>query len=163
MTPRTGAHILIDALRANGAEMIFGVPGESFVSALDALYDHETPRFILCRHEAAAAHAAEAYGKTTGRPGLCYVTRGPGASHAMIGLHTARQDSAPMILFVGQIERHKVGREAWQEIDVAQTFAGMAKWAVQIDDPVRIPEFVHPRGLGPSRPGGARDPRRRAR
>jgi acetolactate synthase-1/2/3 large subunit len=139
---RTGAHVLVDALRANGAEFIFGVPGESFVSALDALYDHDSPRFILCRHESAAAHAAEAYGKTTGRPGLCYVTRGPGASHAMIGVHTARQDGSPMILLVGQIVRGHVGREAWQEIDVKQTFAGMAKWAVQIDDPGRIPEFV---------------------
>jgi acetolactate synthase-1/2/3 large subunit len=142
VSARTGAHLLVDALRTHGAEHIFGVPGESFVSALDALYDHESPRFILCRHESAAAHAAEAYGKITGRPGLCYVTRGPGASHAMIGVHTARQDSSPMVLLVGQIERHKVGREAWQEIDVAQTFAGMAKWAAQIDDPARIPEFV---------------------
>jgi acetolactate synthase-1/2/3 large subunit len=140
---RTGARILIDALAIHGVEYIFGVPGESFVSALDALYDRESPRFILCRHESAAAHAAEAYGKTTGRPGVAYVTRGPGASHAVIGVHTARQDSSPMILFVGGIERNKVGREAWQEIDVAQTFAGMAKFALQIDDPARIPEFVH--------------------
>jgi acetolactate synthase-1/2/3 large subunit len=129
-------------LRVNGAEFIFGVPGESFVSALDALYDKDAPRFILCRHESAAANAAEAYGKATGRPGLCYVTRGPGASHAAVGVHTARQDSSPMILLVGQIVRRNLGREGWQEIDVAQMFGGMAKFAVQIDDAARIPEFV---------------------
>jgi acetolactate synthase-1/2/3 large subunit len=129
-------------LRANGAEFIFGVPGESFVSALDALYDRNSPRFILCRHESAAAHAAEAYGKATGRPGLCYVTRGPGASHAAVGVHTARQDDTPMILLVGQIVRRNMGREGWQEIDVAQMFGGMAKFALQIDAAARIPEFV---------------------
>jgi acetolactate synthase-1/2/3 large subunit len=142
MSARSGGKILVDALRANGAELIFGIPGESFVAALDALYDVAAPRFILCRHESAAAHAAEAYGKMTGRPGLCYVTRGPGASHAAVGVHTARQDSTPMILFVGQIVREHVGREAWQEIDVAQMFGGMAKWAAQVDEARRIPEFV---------------------
>jgi acetolactate synthase-1/2/3 large subunit len=129
-------------LRANGAEFIFGIPGESFVSALDALYDKDSPRFILCRHESAAAHAAEAYGKATGRPGLCFVTRGPGASHAAVGVHTARQDDTPMILLVGQIVRRNMGREGWQEIDVAQMFGGMAKFALQIDDAARIPEIV---------------------
>jgi acetolactate synthase-1/2/3 large subunit len=140
--PRSGAHILVDALRTHGVEHVFGVPGESFVSALDAMYEG-TPRFVLFRHEAAAAHAAEAYGKQSGRPGVCYVTRGPGASHAAIGVHTARQDSSPMLLLVGQIERRKMGREAWQEIDVAQLFAGQAKWAAQIDDPARLPEALH--------------------
>ncbi len=141
--PRSGAQILVDALRIHGVEHIFGVPGESFVSALDAMYDTRTPRFVLFRHEAAAAHAAEAYGKQSGRPGVCYVTRGPGASHAAIGVHTARQDSSPMILLVGQVERHKMGREAWQEIDVAQVFGGQAKWAAQIDDPARLPEALY--------------------
>lgn len=129
-------------MRIHGAEFIFGVPGESFVSALDALYDGDSPRFILCRHEASAANAAEAYGKVTGRPGLCYVTRGPGAAQAAVGIHTARQDDTPLILLVGQIVRRNMGREAWQEIDVAQMFGGMAKFALQIDDAARIPEFV---------------------
>ena len=141
--PRSGAHILVDALRIHGVEHIFGVPGESFVSALDAMYDADSPRFVLFRHEAAAAHAAEAYGKLSGRPGVCYVTRGPGASHAAIGVHTARQDSSPMLLLVGQIVRAHTGREAWQEIDVAQMFGGQAKWAAQIDDPARLPEALH--------------------
>jgi acetolactate synthase-1/2/3 large subunit len=141
--PRSGAHILIDALRIHGVEHVFGVPGESFVSALDAMYDGSSPRFVLFRHEAAAAHAAEAYGKQSGRPGVCYVTRGPGASHAAIGVHTARQDSSPMLLLVGQIVRAHKGREAWQEIDVGQLFGGQAKWAAQIDDPARLPEALH--------------------
>jgi acetolactate synthase-1/2/3 large subunit len=129
-------------LRTNGAELIFGVPGESFVSALDALYDVDSPRFILCRHESAASHAAEAYGKATGRPGLCYVTRGPGASHGAIGVHTAAQDSTPMIMLVGGIVRRNIGREGWQELDVEKVFGSMAKWAKQIDDAARIPEFI---------------------
>jgi acetolactate synthase-1/2/3 large subunit len=118
------------------------VPGESFVSALDALYDVDTPRFILCRHESAASNAAEAYGKATGRPGLCYVTRGPGISHGAIGIHTARQDSSPMIMLVGGIVRANQGREGWQEIDVVQMFAGVAKFGMQIEAAARIPEVV---------------------
>jgi acetolactate synthase-1/2/3 large subunit len=121
---------------------MFGVPGESFVSFLDALYDGGGPKFILCRHESAASHAAEAYGKGTGRPGLCYVTRGPGVSHGAIGVHTARQDSSPMIMFAGGIVRRNLGREGWQELDVVQMFAGQAKFAIQIDDASRIPEVV---------------------
>lgn len=140
--PRSGAQILVAALRANGVELIFGVPGESFVSALDALYDVESPRFILCRHESAAAHAAEAYGKATGTPGVCYVTRGPGAAHAAVGVHTARQDSTPMVMLVGQVVRRNLGREAWQEIDVGQMFGGMAKFALQIEAAARIPEVI---------------------
>ena len=140
--PRSGAQILIAALRANGADFIFGVPGESFVSALDALYDIDAPRFILCRHESAASHAAEAYGKATGRPGLCYVTRGPGISHGAIGIHTARQDSSPMIMLVGGIVRAHQGREGWQEIDVVQMFAAVAKFGMQIEAAARIPEAV---------------------
>ena len=140
--PRSGARILIAALRAHGAEFIFGVPGESFVSALDALYDVDAPRFILCRHESAASHAAEAYGKATGRPGICYVTRGPGISHGAIGVHTARQDSSPMIMLVGQIVRQNLGRDGWQEIDVVQMFGGQAKFAAQIETAARIPETV---------------------
>jgi acetolactate synthase-1/2/3 large subunit len=142
MSARTGGRAVVDALAANGVDTVFCVPGESFIAVLDALYDAAGIRTIACRHEAAAAHMAEADGKLTGRPGIAFVTRAPGATHASIGVHIARQDSTPMILFVGQVARGMQGREAFQEIDYAQVFGGLAKWAAEIDDARRIPELV---------------------
>ncbi|MBC5810521.1 MAG: thiamine pyrophosphate-binding protein, partial [Candidatus Eremiobacteraeota bacterium] len=141
-TKRTGGRLLVDALAINGTDTIYCVPGESYLAALDALHDTPQIRTIVCRHEAAAANMADAYGKLTGRPGVAFVTRGPGATHASIGIHTAMQDSTPVILFVGQVARSMSGREAFQEIDVPRVFGGLAKWAVQIDDPARVPELV---------------------
>jgi acetolactate synthase-1/2/3 large subunit len=119
------------------------VPGESFLAVLDSLHD-ETERIqtVVCRHEAAAANMAEAIGKLTGRPGVALVTRGPGATHASIGVHTAFQDSTPMILLIGQCAREHLDREAFQEIDYRRMFGQMAKWVAQIDDPKRIPEYL---------------------
>ncbi|WP_153076507.1 thiamine pyrophosphate-binding protein [Paraburkholderia bonniea] len=142
-TPTTGARLLVDALLTHGVERVFCVPGESFLAALDALHD-ETARIqtIVCRHEAAAANMAEATGKLTGRPGIAFVTRGPGATHASIGVHTAFQDSTPMILLIGQCARDHLDREAFQEIDYRRMFGQMAKWVAQIDDPRRVPEYL---------------------
>src|ERR1700736_221132 len=142
MSLRPGGRAIVDALRINGVDTVFCVPGESYIAVLDALYDVPEIRVISCRHEAAAANMAEAYGKLTGRPGIAFVTRAPGATHASIGVHIARQDSTPMILFVGQVARGMQGREAFQEIDYAQVFGGLAKWAAQIDDAHRVPELV---------------------
>jgi acetolactate synthase-1/2/3 large subunit len=141
--PRTGAQILVDALRVHGADLAFGVPGESYLAVLDALYDAGNAiRFVSCRQEGGAAFMADAYGKLTGRPGICFVTRGPGACNASIGVHTALQDSTPLILFVGQVGRKVRGREAFQEVEFRQMFAPLAKWVAEIDSPVRIPEMV---------------------
>jgi acetolactate synthase-1/2/3 large subunit len=139
---RSGGKILVDQLRVHGADMAFCVPGESYLEILDALHDEPGIRLINARHEAGAANMAEAYGKLTGRPGLCLVTRGPGACHASVGVHTAFQDSTPMILLVGQVGRDMVDREAFQEIDYRRMFAPVAKWAAQIDRAERIPEYV---------------------
>jgi acetolactate synthase-1/2/3 large subunit len=139
---RTGGKAVVDALVTNGVDTVFCVPGESYIAVLDALYDVPSIRVISCRHEAAAANMAEAYGKLTGRPGVCMVTRAPGAAHASIGVHTARQDSTPMILLVGQVARSTQGREAFQEIDYPRVFGGLAKWAAQVDDEHRIPELM---------------------
>jgi acetolactate synthase I/II/III large subunit len=138
---RTGGQILVDQLELNGADLAFCLPGESYLPVLDALYDSPI-RLITCRHEQGAANAAEAYGKLTGRPGLCLVTRGPGATQAAVGVHTAKQDSSPMILLVGQVPRAFRGREAWQELDYAQVFGGIAKAAWEVDRAERIPEHV---------------------
>ena len=139
----TGARLLVDALLTHGVERVFCVPGESFLAVLDSLHD-ETERIetVVCRHEAAAANMAEAIGKLTGRPGVALVTRGPGATHASIGVHTAFQDSTPMILLIGQCAREHLDREAFQEIDYRRMFGQMAKWVAQIDDPKRIPEYL---------------------
>ncbi len=139
----TGARLVVDALLTHGVERVFCVPGESFLAILDSLHD-ETERIqtIVCRHEAAAANMAEAVGKLTGRPGVALVTRGPGATHASIGVHTAFQDSTPMILLIGQCAREHLDREAFQEIDYRRMFGQMAKWVAQIDDPRRIPEYL---------------------
>ena len=140
---RTGGRLLADQLVLHGCELAFCVPGESYLPLLDGLFDHrDRLRLVTCRHEAAAANAAEATGKLTGRPGVCIVTRGPGATHAAVGVHTARQDSTPLILLVGQVARSQRGREAFQEIDLQQVFGSMAKGVVEIDDPDRIPELV---------------------
>lgn len=139
--PRTGARILVDALVANGVDRAFGVPGESYLDVLDAMSDTAID-FVVCRQEGGAAMMAEACGKLTGRPGICFVTRGPGATNASAGVHIAQQDSTPMILFVGQISRSMRGREAFQEVDYRAVFGTLAKWAVEIEDAARIPEIV---------------------
>ena len=139
----TGARLLVDALITHGVDRVFSVPGESFLAVLDMLYDEtERIRTIVCRHEAGAANMAEATGKLTGRPGVAIVTRGPGATHASIGVHTAFQDSTPMILLIGQCARDHLDREAFQEIDYRRMFGQMAKWVAQIDDARRIPEYL---------------------
>jgi acetolactate synthase-1/2/3 large subunit len=139
----TGARLIVDGLLAQGVDRVFCVPGESFLAVLDALYDEdERIRTFVCRHEAAAANMAEATGKMTGQPGVAFVTRGPGATHASIGVHTAFQDSTPMILFIGQCAREHLDREAFQEIDYRRMFGQMAKWVAQIDDARRIPEYL---------------------
>ena len=140
---RTGGQAVVDALKINGATHVFCVPGESYLFALDALYDaRETIALVTCRQEGGAANMADAYGKLTGKPGLCFVTRGPGATNASIGVHTAFQDSTPMILFVGQADRSMLEREAFQEVDFTKMFAPLAKWAAEVRDPNRIPEYV---------------------
>ena len=140
---RSGGRVLIDALAIHGVDTVFCVPGESYLAALDALHDMRgTISTITCRHEGGAANMAEAYGKLTGRPGVVMVTRGPGACHATIGLHNAAQDSTPMVLFIGQVERGHTDREAFQEIEYRRFLEPLCKWVVQIDDPARIPELV---------------------
>ena len=138
---RSGGQILVDQLAVHGADLAFGVPGESYLEILDALRDSPV-RFVTCRHEAGAANMAEAYGKLTGRPGICFVTRGPGATQASVGVHTAFQDGTPMILVVGQIRRGDVGREAFQELDYVQVFGSLTKWVAQVDEVERLPELV---------------------
>lgn len=144
-TPRTGGEILVDALRLHDVEDVFCVPGESYLAALDAMYGARNQiRVITCRQEGGASFMTEAYGKMTGKPGVCFVTRGPGACNAAIGVHTAMQDSTPMILFVGQVARDAMGREGFQEIDYRAMFAPpITKLAMQIDDAARIPELLH--------------------
>ncbi len=139
---RTGARILVDQLKLHGAELVFCVPGESYLAVLDALYDTPEIRLVTCRQEGGAAMMADAYGKLTGRPGLCMVTRGPGATNASAGLHVAMQDSTPLILFIGQVARDTMEREAFQEVDYRRMLGQFAKWVAEIDDPRRIPEFV---------------------
>ncbi|MFJ4345496.1 thiamine pyrophosphate-binding protein [Pseudomonas sp. NPDC089401] len=141
---RSGGQVLVDALRVNGVERAFCVPGESYLAVLDALHDvQDQIDLIVCRQEGGAAYMAEAYGKLTGKPGICLVTRGPGATNASVGVHTAFQDSTPMILFIGQVARDQIEREAFQEVDYRRMFGQMAKWVVQIDDAARIPELIN--------------------
>jgi acetolactate synthase I/II/III large subunit len=140
---RTGAQLLVDALKVHGADLAFGVPGESYLAALDALYGaQESIRFVICRQEGGAAYMAETYGKLTGRPGICFATRGPGASNAALGIHTAYQDSSPVILFIGQVGNNFVEREAFQEIDYRRMYGPLSKWVAQIDRADRVPEYV---------------------
>jgi acetolactate synthase-1/2/3 large subunit len=140
---KTGGQLLIDALLAQGVDTAFCVPGESYLEVLNALHDYQDAiRLVSCRHESGAAFMSEAYGKMTGKPGICFVTRGPGATNASIGVHTAFQDSTPMILFIGQVGRDMCEREAFQEIDYRRMFGQFAKWVAQIDDASRIGEYV---------------------
>ena len=140
---RSGGKILVDGLRGHGVDMAFCVPGESYLAVLDAMYDvREQLKLIVCRQEGGASFMAEAYGKLTGRPGICFVTRGPGATNASIGVHTAYQDSSPMILFIGQVGSDFVEREAFQEIDYRRMYGEMTKWVAQIDRADRIPEYL---------------------
>jgi acetolactate synthase-1/2/3 large subunit len=138
---RTAAEVLVDQLIVNGIRHVFCVPGESYLAVLDAFHDRDI-EVTVCRHEAGAAFMAEAVGKATGQPGICFVTRGPGSTNAAHGIHIAHQDSTPMIMFVGQVARDMKGRDAFQELDYAAAFGGIAKWATEIDDPARVPEIV---------------------
>ena len=138
---RTAAEILVDQLRVNGVRHVFCVPGESYLAVLDAFHGSDLA-VTVCRQEGGAAMMAEAVGKATGRPGVCFVTRGPGATNASPGIHIARQDSSPLVVFVGQVARDMREREAFQELDYRAVFGSMTKWATEIDDPARIPEIV---------------------
>ena len=138
---RSAAELLVDQLVVNGVRHAFCVPGESYLAVLDAFHDRDLA-VTVCRQEGGAAIMAEALGKATGRPGICFVTRGPGATNASAGIHIAHQDSTPMIMFVGQVARRMRGREAFQELDYRAVFGSMTKWATEIDDPARVPEIV---------------------
>src|SRR5580692_8938422 len=138
---RTAAQALVDQLILQGVEHVFCVPGESYLAVLDALHDREIA-VTVCRQEGGAAMMAEAVGKATGRPGVCFVTRGPGATNATPGIHIAQQGSTPMIMFVGQVERGVREREAFQEMDYRAVFGSLTKWTTEIDDPDRVPELV---------------------
>ncbi|RWB77908.1 MAG: thiamine pyrophosphate-binding protein [Mesorhizobium sp.] len=138
---KTGGQLIVEALEANGTDRIFCVPGESYLAVLDALHDSSI-RTIVCRQEGGAAMMADCQGRLTGKPGICFVTRGPGATNASAGVHIAMQDSVPMILFIGQVASHAKEREAFQEVDYKRFFGDIAKWVVEIDDAARIPEFV---------------------
>lgn len=140
---RTGGEILADGLIAQGADTVFGVPGESFLAVLDAFHDRtDRIRFVMCRQEGGAAFMADAHAKLTGRPGVCLVTRGPGACNASIGVHTAYQDSTPMVVLIGQVPLHHREREAFQEVEFRQMFAPMAKWVGEVEDAARLPEHL---------------------
>ncbi|AKQ59395.1 thiamine pyrophosphate-binding protein [Bordetella hinzii] len=140
-SPRLGGHILVDQLAAHGVKHVFCVPGESYLAVLDGLHDASI-EVTVCRQEGGAAMMADAHGKLTGEPGICMVTRGPGASNALAGVHIAKQDSTPLILFVGQIERGMREREAFQEMDYRAVFGTQAKWVTEIDQVERIPELI---------------------
>src|SRR5256886_16314090 len=142
---RTGGEILVDQLSAHGARPGFCVPGESYLAVLDAFHDRDV-MVTVCRQEGGAAMMAEAVGKLTGRPGICFVTRGPGATNASPGVHIARQDSTPMAVFAGQVARGMPEREPFQELDYRAVFGPMTKWETEIDEAERIPEIV-PRAL----------------
>mgnify|MGYP003575058877 CR=1 FL=1 len=139
---RSGASILVDQLKIHGADHVFCVPGESYLAVLDSLHDAAGVKVVTCRHEGGAAMMADAYGKLTGAPGICMVTRGPGATNGSAGLHVAMQDATPMIMFIGQVAREMTEREAFQELDYRRAFGQLAKWVAEIDDARRIPEFV---------------------
>ncbi|TPJ56596.1 thiamine pyrophosphate-binding protein [Mesorhizobium sp. B2-7-1] len=138
---KTGGQLIVEALEANGTDRIFCVPGESYLAVLDALHDSSI-RTIVCRQEGGAAMMADCQGRLTGKPGICFVTRGPGATNASAGIHIAMQDSVPLIMFIGQVASHAKEREAFQEVDYKRFFGDIAKWVVEIDDAARIPEFV---------------------
>jgi len=138
---RSGGQVLVDQLVRHGVDTTYGVPGESYLAVLDALHDSPV-RMVVCRHEGGAAYMAEAHGKLTGRPGVCFTTRGPGAANALVALHTADQDATPLVLFVGLVPRDHTGRAAFQELDLRGTFGASAKLVETIDDAARIPEHL---------------------
>jgi acetolactate synthase I/II/III large subunit len=138
---RSAAEVLVDQLRIHGVQHVFCVPGESYLAVLDAFHDSDIA-VTVCRQEAGASMMAEAIGKVTGRPGVCFVTRGPGATNAAHGIHIAQQDSSPLVMFVGQVARDMREREAFQEVDYRAVFGAMTKWTTEIDDPARVPEIV---------------------
>ncbi|MGZ5085236.1 MAG: thiamine pyrophosphate-binding protein, partial [Usitatibacter sp.] len=143
MSTRHGGRLLVDQLVVHGVDTVFTVPGESFLAALDGFYDvQDRVKLVVCRHESGAANMAEAHGKLTNRPGVCFVTRGPGATQASVGVHTAFQDSTPMVLFIGDVGGDFRDREAFQEVDFTAMFRPLAKWVERIDDVERIPEYV---------------------
>ncbi|HEX7606605.1 MAG TPA: thiamine pyrophosphate-binding protein [Usitatibacter sp.] len=143
MSARHGGRLLVDQLVLHGVDTVFTVPGESFLAALDGFYDvRDRLKLVVCRHESGAANMAEAHGKLTNRPGVCFVTRGPGATQASVGVHTAFQDSTPMVLFIGDVGSDFRDREAFQEVDFTAMFTPLAKWVERIDDVERIPEYV---------------------
>jgi acetolactate synthase-1/2/3 large subunit len=141
-TPRTGGRVLVDQLAIQGVERVFCVPGESYLAALDALHDTPEIALTVCRQEGGAAMMADAHAKLTGQPGVCFVTRGPGATNASSGVHVAFQDSTPMVLLIGQVGRSMRDREAFQEIDFRRMYGELAKWVAQVDDPARLPEYL---------------------
>ena len=143
LPPRSGGQLVVAALRAHRVDMAFSVAGESYLEVLDALYDAPEIRLVTCRQEGGAAFMAEAYGKLTGKPGVLLVTRGPGACNASIGIHTAFQDSTPMVVLVGQVSRQQIDREAFQEVDFRRMFGPLAKWVTQIDVAERVPELMN--------------------
>ncbi|NDH32913.1 MAG: thiamine pyrophosphate-binding protein, partial [Betaproteobacteria bacterium] len=138
---RLGGHLVADALAVQGVDTIFGVPGESYLPVLDGLYRHQDIRFVICRQEGGAAFMADAYAKLSGKAAVLMVTRGPGATNASIGIHTAHQDSSPMVVLVGQVGNDMTDREAFQEIDYRRMFGPMVKWVAQVDQAHRIPEY----------------------
>ena len=140
---RHGGKILADALAGHGVRTAFGVPGESFLPVLDGLHDlKDRLKFVICRQEGGASYMAEAWAKLTGEPGVLFVTRGPGATNGSVGVHTAFQDSTPMVVFVGQVGNDFVEREAFQEVDYRRMYGPLTKWVAQIDRAERIPEYV---------------------
>jgi acetolactate synthase I/II/III large subunit len=139
----SGGQLVVAALRSHGVDMAFSVAGESYLEVLDALFDAPDIHLVTCRQEGGAAFMAEAYGKLTGKPGVLLVTRGPGACNASIGIHTAFQDSTPMVVLVGQVARHQIDREAFQEVDFRRMFSPLAKWVAQIDMAERVPELIN--------------------
>lgn len=140
---RTGGQLIVDSLRAHGVDTVFCVPGESYLGTLDAFHDvKDALRLVVCRQEGGAAYMAAAYGKLTGKPGICFVTRGPGGTNASVGIHTADQDASPVVLFIGQVPRDSLERKAFQEVDFRRMYGQLAKWVGQIDDPARVPEYV---------------------
>src|ERR1043165_1276069 len=141
LATRTAAQVLVEQLRLQRVTRVFCVPGESYLPVLDALLDSGIA-VTVCRNEGGASMMAEAWGKQTGRPGICFVTRGPGATNASGGIHIAQQDSSPLILFVGQVERENRGRDAFQEVDYRAFFGGMAKWVAEVNEPDRMGEMV---------------------
>jgi len=147
MGERHGGQILVDQLRIQGVERVFCIPGESYLAALDGLFDSGI-QTIVCRQEGGVAMMADAQGKLTGRPGIAFVTRGPGATNASAGVHIAMQDSTPMILFVGQVASDQRDREAFQEVDYRQMYGPLAKWVAEIELTERIPEYVSLAFLG---------------